>query len=105
MVVALVSLKLAAVVVPNFTTVAPVRWVPVMVTVVPPVVEPKGGVTEVMVGGGAIKVKPVFVAVPPAVVANPVNLPATWALVLALTMVALTFVKLAAAVEPNFTAV
>jgi hypothetical protein len=37
---------------PNMTVVVPVKWVPVMVTFVPPVVEPALGVTEVTVGAG-----------------------------------------------------
>ena len=36
MCVALVTEKLAAAVVPNLTEVAPVKWVPVITTVVPP---------------------------------------------------------------------
>ena len=56
MVVGLVTVKLAAVVVPNLTEVAPVRSVPVMVTVVPPLVVPAVGVNEVMVGAGATNV-------------------------------------------------
>jgi hypothetical protein len=51
--VVLTTLKLAAVVAPNLTFVVPVRWDPVMVTVVPPVVEPEAGVSEVTLGGGA----------------------------------------------------
>jgi hypothetical protein len=48
-----VTEKLVAVVVPNSTTVAPFRLVPVMVTVVPPSVAPLVVVNEVMVGSGA----------------------------------------------------
>jgi hypothetical protein len=40
---------------PNVTVVVPVRWVPVMVTFVPPVVEPEVGVTEVTVGAGGMR--------------------------------------------------
>ena len=47
-----VTLKVVAGVVPNLTDVAPFRLVPVMVTVVPPEVEPLVGVKEVMVGTG-----------------------------------------------------
>src|SRR6202790_3412188 len=44
-------------VVPNFTTVAPVKPVPVTVTLVPPAVGPVFGLTPVTVGtGGAVKV-------------------------------------------------
>ena len=43
--------------VPNFTTVAPVKPVPVTLTVVPPAVIPEVGLTPVTVGsGGAVKV-------------------------------------------------
>ena len=38
--------------VPNFTTVAPVKPVPVTVTVVPPAVDPEEGPTPVTVGTG-----------------------------------------------------
>jgi hypothetical protein len=41
-----------AVVEPKVTLVVPVRWVPMMVTVVPPVVDPEVGVTDVTVGAG-----------------------------------------------------
>jgi hypothetical protein len=37
---------------PNVMLVVPVRWVPVMVTLVPPVVDPEVGVTDVTVGAG-----------------------------------------------------
>jgi hypothetical protein len=40
MLVTLATVKLAAAVVPNFTAVAPVKFVPVMVKVVPPCVVP-----------------------------------------------------------------
>ena len=42
---------------PNFTAVAPVRFVPVMVTVVPPNVGPAVGEMEVTVGGGGALMK------------------------------------------------
>src|SRR5712692_11615316 len=44
------TVKLVALTVPNFTAVAPVNVAPVMVTVVPPSVEPERGVTAVRVG-------------------------------------------------------
>jgi hypothetical protein len=47
---ALLTEKLAAVP-PKFTAVAPVKFVPVMVTLVPPVAGPLVGETEVTVGG------------------------------------------------------
>ena len=37
---------------PNFTAVAPVKLVPVIVTVVPPAVGPEVGLTAVTVGAG-----------------------------------------------------
>ena len=56
MVVADVTWKLKAVVVPKCTAEAPLNPVPVIVTLVPPLVEPVVGVKEVTVGG-ATKVK------------------------------------------------
>lgn len=49
MVVALTTLKLVAAVLPNITAVAPVRFVPVIVTVVPPAAGPLLGETDVIV--------------------------------------------------------
>ena len=70
---------------PNLTDVAPFRLVPVMVTVVPPSVEPLVGVNEVMVGAGTTNVKLADdVAVPPGVVTEILTVPAAWALVLAM---------------------
>ena len=48
--VAETTLKEVAAVEPNFTAVAPVRFVPVTVTVVPPAVGPEEGPTAVTVG-------------------------------------------------------
>ena len=81
-------MKLVAVVVPKWTAVAPMRPVPVIVTVVPPLVVPDVGVNEVMVGVGAMKVYVAVpdVAVPPAVVTWTLTAPATWDLVTALTV-------------------
>ena len=60
-----VTWKLVAAVVPNLTDVAPVKLVPVIVTVVPPSVEPLVGVKEVIVGAGVTKVnEELDVAVP-----------------------------------------
>ena len=81
-----VTVKLVAGVVPNLTAVAPKRFVPVIVTVVPPLVVPEVGVKVEMVGVEALKVymSPVpDVAVPPAVVTWTLTAPATWGLVLA----------------------
>ena len=49
--VAELTVKLVALTAPNFTAVAPVRVVPVMVTNVPPAVGPDVGETDVTVGG------------------------------------------------------
>jgi len=46
------TVTLVAETVPNLTAVAPVRFVPVMVTVVPPVATPELGDTLVTLGGG-----------------------------------------------------
>jgi hypothetical protein len=106
MLVGLVTVKLAAVVVPNLTAVAPKRSVPVMVTDVPPLALPVGGVNDVMAGADATKVNPPgAVAVPPPVVRLTLTGPATWASVTADTWVGLVTVKLAAAVAPKSTAV
>jgi len=48
--VAELTTKLAALVAPNFTAVAPVRLVPVIVTEVPPAVGPEVGAIDVTVG-------------------------------------------------------
>jgi hypothetical protein len=49
--VALFTVKVAALVAPNWTAVAPVKFVPVIVTTVPTEVVPLVGVIPVMVGG------------------------------------------------------
>jgi hypothetical protein len=49
--VALFIVNVVAAVAPNFTAVAPVKFVPVMVTLVPPAVGPLVGFTDVTVGG------------------------------------------------------
>jgi hypothetical protein len=46
------TVKVEAAVVPNFTVLAPVKLVPVMVTEVPPAVDPVLGLTLVTVGAG-----------------------------------------------------
>jgi hypothetical protein len=51
-VVALVTVNDAAAVAPKLTAVAPVNVVPVIVTVVPPVLGPDDGATVVTVGAG-----------------------------------------------------
>ena len=50
MLVALLTVKLVAAVVPNLTVLAPVKPVPVTVTEVPPVLGPELGATAVTVG-------------------------------------------------------
>ena len=50
--VALTTVNLVAAALPNLTIVAPVRFVPVIFTVVPPVILPLKGETEVTVGAG-----------------------------------------------------
>jgi hypothetical protein len=49
--VALFKVKLAALVVPNFTVIGRAKFVPVIVTTVPPPVLPAVGVIVAMVGG------------------------------------------------------
>ena len=51
--VALLTVNVVAAVAPNITAVAPVKFVPAMVTDVPPAVVPLVGETLVTVGGGA----------------------------------------------------
>ena len=55
----------AAVVAPKRTRVVSVMLVPVIVTVVPPAVDPELGVALVMVGGGAMNVNAVRVSAVP----------------------------------------
>jgi len=55
--VALFTVKLAAAVPPNVTAVAPVRFVPVIVTVVPPVVGPLFGLMAVTAGLAPVPVR------------------------------------------------
>ncbi len=59
MLVALFTVKLVAGVLPNLTTVAPVKLVPVIVTMVPPETGPFVGLTEVtaIVAGEAVPLK------------------------------------------------
>ena len=98
--VALTTVKEAAAVPPKATAVAPVKLVPLMVTIVP--VPPLLGVNEAMFGP-AMKVKvPLLVAVPPGVVT--VSGPVAPFPTVALIAVALTTVKEAAAVPPTVTA-
>ena len=52
--VALLTTNHAAAVLPNFTAVAPLRLVPVMVTLVPPALGPVLGLMPVTVGGSIV---------------------------------------------------
>jgi hypothetical protein len=93
------TLKLVAAVPPKLTPVAPLKFVPIIVTVT--ACAALVGVKEVIVGGG-INVKPPCVAVPPGVVTEIIPLapaPRT-----ALICVGEMIVKLAAAVPPKLTA-
>jgi hypothetical protein len=101
--VGLCTVKVRAAVPPKLTAVAPVKLVPVMVTTCP--VFPDVGVNEVMVGGMAapIKVKPVIVPTPLAVVT--LILPVAPAPITAVMEVALTTLNEVAAVPPKLTAV
>ena len=98
-----------AIVVPNLTEVAPVKLVPVMVTDVPPDVDPLAGNNEVTVGGGgAVKVKwsAVLVAlVPTGVVTVTSTTPAAWAGLTAVICVDELIPKDAAPIVPNLTEV
>ena len=98
--VELVTANDAAAMPPNFTAVAPVKLVPVMVTTFP--VNPPLGVNEVMVGAG-IKVKVPLLAVPPGVVT--LIAPVAPFPTVAVMEVALVTVKAVADVPPKATAV
>ena len=92
---------------PNVTPVAPVKLVPVIVTVVPPTVGPELGAIEVT-DGGLTKVNwsAVLVAdVPPTVVTVTSTVPAASAGEVAVIWVAETTVKEAAGVVANLTLV
>ena len=97
--VALTTVNEVAAVPPNVTAVAPVKLVPVIVTVTPAAAAV--GVNDVIVG--AAMVNPVFVAVPPGVVTE--ILPADPLPTTAVMLVALTTVNDVAAVPPKLTAV
>ncbi len=62
--VAELTVKLAAAVAPNLTAVAPVKLVPVMTTLVPPVSGPDVGASPVTVGAGTKVKVPADVPVP-----------------------------------------
>jgi len=95
--VALTTTTLVANVTPIFTMVAPVKLVPVIVIVVPPVVGPEIGLTLVIVGRGTMYVNALaLVAVPPAVVTATLLAPAVPAGVCAVIDEALTTIFVAA---------
>ncbi len=100
MVVALVTVKVAAAVPPKATAVAPVKLAPLMVTTVP--APPLLGVNEVIVGAGTKKKIKVLVAWPPGVVT--VIGPVAPLPTVAVMVVSLTTVKAAAGVPPMVTA-
>ncbi len=100
MLVALTTLNEVAAVPPKLTAVAPVKLVPVMVTVVPKLAD--SGVMEVMVGGG-IKINPSWVTVPSGVVT--LTLPEVPFATMAEILVTLITVNEVAAVPPKLTAV
>ena len=89
---------------PNFTAVAPVNPVPVIVTLVPPTAGPDVGVRPVTVGAGRKVKVPAEVPVPPIVVTLTVTAPVPAADTAVIDVAEFT-VKLAAAVAPNATAV
>ena len=98
--VALTTVNEVAAVPPKLTAVAPVKFVPVIVTVCP--VPAEVGLNEAIVGGGKY-VKAARVPVPDAVVTE--TTPEAPAPTVALILVALTTVNVVAAVPPKLTAV
>jgi hypothetical protein len=98
--VALTTVNEVAAVPPKLTAVAPVKFVPVIVTVCP--VPAEVGLNDAIVGGGKY-VKPARVPVPDAVVTE--TEPDAPAATVALMLVALTTVNVVAAIPPKLTAV
>ena len=98
-VVALTTVKVVAAVPPKLTAVAPLRLVPVIVTVVK--LAPYVGVNELKAGGD-IQVNPAFVIVPPGVVT--LTFPVVPDPTTAVIWVAELTVKEVAAVPPKLTA-
>src|SRR5207302_848471 len=98
--------KDAASVDPNFTDVAPVKPVPVIVTVVPPAVGPAVGLTEVTVGASRYKnsSETDVADVPPTVVTRTCTGPAACGGAVAVICPSLSTVK-DADVEPKLTSV
>jgi hypothetical protein len=106
-VVSLITEKLAATV-PKLTALAPVKFVPVMVTTAPPADVPELGLTAVTAGAeAALKVNrsPIPKAdVPAALTTEMSQVPAALGAVTAVIMVSELIVKLAAAAGPKLTA-
>ena len=98
-----VLVKIVAAATPTFTLVAPVKFVPVMVMVVPPATGPEIGATVVMVGSATYVNALALVAVPPTVVTATSFAPAVPAGVTAVMEVELTTTTLVAATPPTFT--
>ncbi len=90
---------------PKVIPVTPDRLVPVIVTVVPPAVDPVEGVIDVIVGAGKYVKAPADVVVPPAVVRATSTAPADFAGVVTVTVVELTTVTEVPAVPPKVTPV
>jgi len=104
--VSLTTTTLVAAFAPIFTTVAPVKFVPVMVIAVPPANTPEFGFTNVMVGNGVTYVNAFgLLALPPSVVTATICGPTAPSGVTALMEVALTTVKLVTPTDPIVTMV
>jgi hypothetical protein len=88
---------------PKSTATAPRRLVPVIVTGVPPVTLPAGGVTDEMVGLVTKRNGTLEVAVPPIVVTETVTPPGPWDLVVAVTLDPVVTRKPSAVVVPKVT--
>jgi hypothetical protein len=101
--VALTTVTPVADPVPNFTVAPAAKFVPVIVTAVPPATGPLFGVTPVTVGGTAYVNPLVRLPLCPLTVTVTVTAPAVPAGVVAVIDVALTTVTFVAAVVPNFT--
>ncbi len=99
--VELIMVKDAAAVPPKLTAVAPVKLVPVIITVVP--VVPVAGEKAVTVGANTVKITE-EVTVPPGVVTDTVPVAPPLATT-AVMLVALTTLKDVTATPPSFTAV
>jgi len=90
---------------PNFTAVAPVKLVPVIVTDVPPAAGPLVGLNDVTVGAATYVKLTTLLEVPPGVVTVTVAAPATPAGEVAVMEVAEFTTTFVAELAPNFTPV